>query len=180
MPGGRAGRLRVLLTVVASFRPGWLGVNHLIALFIVFKKLEETFGSIYLQGPLLCCISEGFNSSHAQELTPWSLYFHLSGCSQNRVSVSTHSAFARYPSRWVPCGGENWQRGWSVLGFNIPVSISLSSPPSRYFPLTPPPRPNSPFSLLPPTIALSWAAFFFYNYGWEELSLMYTNLGNLC
>ena len=145
MPGGRAGRLRVVLTVVASFRPGWLGVNHLIALFIVFKKLKETFGSIYLQGPLLRCISEGFNSSHAQELTPWSLYFHLSGCSQNRVSVSTHSAFARYPSRWVPCGGENWQRGWSVLGFNIPVSISLSSPPSRYFPLTPPP----PAQILP-------------------------------
>ena len=40
--------MRVLLTVVASFSPGWSGVNHLIALFIVFKKLEETFGTMYL------------------------------------------------------------------------------------------------------------------------------------
>lgn len=63
--------MRVLFTVVASFSPGWLGVNHLIALFIVFKKLEETFGSIDVQlGPLLRCIPEGFNSSHAQELNP--------------------------------------------------------------------------------------------------------------
>ena len=46
IPGPQAGRVRVLLTVVASFSPRWLGVNHLIALFIVFKILEETFGSI--------------------------------------------------------------------------------------------------------------------------------------
>ena len=131
IPGAQAGRVRVLVTVVASFSPGWSGVNHLIALFIVFKKLGDFWNYILTQGPLLRWISEGFNSSHAQELIPWSLHFHLSGCSQNRVSVSTHSAFARYPSRWVPCGGENWQRGWGVLGFNIPVSISLSSPPSR-------------------------------------------------
>ena len=46
-------------------------MNHLIALFIAFKKLEETFGSIDVQlGPLLRCIPEGFNSSHAQELNP--------------------------------------------------------------------------------------------------------------
>ena len=70
IPGAQAGRVRVLLPVVASFSPGWPGVNHLIALFIVFKKLEETFGTIYLQGSLLRCISEGFNSSHAQELNP--------------------------------------------------------------------------------------------------------------
>ena len=79
---------------------------------------------LLLQGPLLRYIPEGFNSSHAQELNPWSLHVHLSGCSQNRVSVSTHSAFARYPSLWLPCGGENRQRGWSVLRFNISVSIS--------------------------------------------------------
>ena len=82
---------------------------------------------LLLQGPLLRCIPEGFNSSHAQELNPWSLHVHLSGCSQNRVSVSTHSAVARYPSLWVPCGGENRQRGWSVLRFNISVCISCIS-----------------------------------------------------
>ena len=54
-----------------GFGPVWLGANHLIAFFIVFKKLEETFGSIDVQlGPLLRCIPEGFNSSHAQELNP--------------------------------------------------------------------------------------------------------------
>ena len=45
-------------------------MNHLIAFFIVFKNLEETFGSIDVQGPLLWCIPEGFNSSHTQVLTP--------------------------------------------------------------------------------------------------------------